>query len=375
MKEQIAKNNRYFVYCSMKKLKNIMLTILIITTILIVAVCGFYNYNLMPVKNSSETVKIEIPKGSSSKNIASILKKNKLIRNEKVFLIYVKLMKKSNMNYGYYEIPYNSGVKKIVNMLQETNTYNPDEIKLTFKEGINMRSIATIISENTNNSYDSVIEKSNDVEYIKSLIDKYWFITNDVLNNELYYKLEGYLFPNTYIFKNKDVSVEEIFNKMIAEMAKVLEPLKSDINKNSLSIHQLLSLASMVEKEAALEKDRSGVASVFLNRMKLGMSLGSDVTTRYAVKVDNAKQVLTKVQYATKSPYNTRLTDGSMNGKLPVGPISTVSESSIKASLYPDDTNNIYFIANIKTLETFFFEKSSDFEKKKVELSSVNGGL
>ena len=359
----------------MKLYKNVMLTMLIVIAAIIVIGCSLYNYNLTPVKNSSETVTINIPKGSSAKKVAAILKENDLIRSEKVFLLYLKIYKENNLNYGYYEIPYNSGVKNIVNILKQANTYNPDEITITFKEGITMRDIATVISSNTNNSYDSVIEKSNDVDYIKTLIEKYWFITDEVLNDELYYKLEGYLFPDTYKFNNKDVSVEEIFNKMISEMSKNLESLKTDINKNSLSVHQLLTLSSMVEKEASRPEDRSGVARVFLNRLNLGMSLGSDVTTRYAHKIDNPKQVLTKMQYIAKNPYNTRCTDGSMNGKLPVGPISTVSISSIKASLYPTDGNSIYFIANIKTLETFFYDNYNDFEKKKAELSSVNGGL
>lgn len=359
----------------MRKLCNIALGILISTTVIIAVCCLFYNYQLTPVRNSNDIVEIEIPKGSSSRSIASILKENELIRDEKIFLIYVKLFNIDNMKAGYYDISYDMGVKKIVKLLQEGSIKNPNEIKITFKEGITMRDIAKVISSNTNNNYESVIEKSNDITYIDSLIDKYWFITDDIKNDSIYYKLEGYLFPDTYRFTNKDVTVEEIFNKMLKKMNDVLEPFKDDISKSKLSIHKLLSLASMVEKEAAREQDRSKVASVFMNRINKGMSLGSDVTTRYAFKVDNPKQVLTKIQYNTRNPYNTRVTDGSMNGKLPVGPICTLSLSSIKASIYPDNTNYIYFIANIKTLETFFYSNNNDFEKKKNELSSVNGGF
>lgn len=358
----------------MKIFKNIALSILICTCVIITVCCLFYNYKLSPVSKNNDIKLVEIPSGSSTKKIASILKEENLIRDERIFLIYLKIMKKDNLKAGFYELTENLGVKKIVNLLEEGSKFNPNEITITFKEGINMRNIATIISNATNNSYDSVIEKANDIEYINKLIDKYWFITSDILNDNIYYKLEGYLYPETYNFKDKDVTVEEIFNTMINQMGIVLEPLKDDIENNSLSIHELLTLSSMVEKEASREIDRASVASVFLNRLKLNMSLGSDVTTRYAHKIDNPKQVLTKVQFNTPNPYNTRLTDGSMNGKLPVGPICIVSSSSIKASLYPDETNYIYFIANIQTKETFFFEKSSDFEKKKVELASVNGG-
>lgn len=359
----------------MKRLSNIAGGILVFSTIIIVVCCLFYNYQLSPVSKSDKIVSVEIPSNTTARGIASILKKNDLIRDERMFLIYVKIMNVDNMKAGYYEFSYNMGVKGIVSLLEEGSKKNPNEIQITFKEGITMRDIAKVISNNTNNSYDSVIEKSNDVTYIDSLINKYWFITGDIKNKDIYYKLEGYLFPDTYRFNSKDVTVEEIFNKMIGEMANVLETYRKDMEKSNLSIHEILTLSSMVEKEASREIDRSKVASVFINRINRGMSLGSDVTTRYAFKVDNPKQVLTKVQYNTRNPYNTRVTDGSMNGKLPVGPICTLSESSIKASVYPDDTNYIYFIANIKTLETFFYDNYSGFNKKKNELASVNGGF
>ena len=360
----------------MKKLKNIMLGILITTTVIIVVGCSLYNYSLTPPKNSKEVVEVVIPNKSSVKKVASILKEKNLIRSERMFLIYTKLMGKNNLKAGTYKVAYNLGVKKIVEVLEEGSTYNPLEVTITFKEGKTMRDIARTIEANTNNSYDSVIEKSNDTKYIDSLIEKYWFITDDIKNKDIYYKLEGYLFPDTYAFKSKDVSVEEIFNKMIAEMDKKLEPFKEKIENSKLSIHEILTLASMVEKESYdNDEDRKNIASVFMNRIKLGMSLGSDVTTRYAVKVDNNSQALTKVQYNTKSPYNTRLMDGSMNGKLPVGPISTVSISSLKAAIEPNDTDYLYFIANITTRETFFFNDSNGFEAKKKELANVNRGL
>ena len=360
----------------MKTFRNIALGLLITTVIIIVGTISFYNYQLTPVSNSKELVNIEIPNGSTAKDIAKILKDNKLIRDQRVFLIYVKIMKPDTLKAGYYEIPKNSGVKKIVSKLEKGSKLNPVQIKVTFKEGITMRDIAQVISDNTNNSYDSVIEKVNDEKFIDSMIEKYWFLTDDIKNPSIYYKLEGYLFPETYIFNNKDVTVDEIFDKMLNEMDKKLTPYKDDIAKSSLSIHQIITLASMVEEEATGDlEQRKNIASVFINRLSIGMSLGSDVTTRYALKIDNPKQALTAKEYQTVSLYNTRLTDGSMNGKLPIGPISTISKESLEASIKPNKTDYIYFIANIKTNETFFFENASGFEQKKNELRSVNGGL
>lgn len=361
---------------NMKNFRNIALSILIVTAVIIIGCCSFYKYQISPVSKSEKIKQIEIPKGNV-KQIAHVLKQNNLIRDERMFLIYVKIKGNANkLQAGFYELSENLGVERIVEILEKGSKLNPNEISITFKEGINMRKIAEVISNNTNNSYESVIEKSNDITYINELIKKYWFITDDIKNDQLYYKLEGYLFPDTYRFNNKDVSVEEIFNKMLDEMAGVLNPYKEVITKSALTPHQILTLASMVEKESyGNDEDRKNVASVFLNRIKRGMSLGSDVTTRYAVKEDNNSKALTKVQFATKSPYNTRLTDGSMNGKLPVGPISTISIGSLKAAIEPNETNYIYFIANINTKETFFFEDAGGFEAKKQELSKVNKGL
>lgn len=237
-----------------------------------------------------------------------------------------------------------------------------------------MREIATIIASKTENSYDDVIEKANDKEYLKNCKEKYWFLTDEIDNEKIYYKLEGYLFPDTYKLNNKEVSVEYIFNKMLDEMAKHLEPYKN-IEDKTLTLHERLTLASMVEKEGPIKEDRTKMAGVFINRLNRGWSLGSDVTARYANKIDNKKQALTYAQLNIKSPYNTRVTDGSMNGKLPIGPISTISQESIEAAFEPAEHNYMFFISNIQTFETFFYERESEFEKKKQELKEVNQGF
>ena len=134
--------------------------------------------------------------------------------------------------------------------------------------------------------------------------------------------------------------------------------------------HDILTLASIAEEEVSLDKDRSNVVSVFLNRIAKNMNLGSDITARYGIKLDD-KRPLTVSEYNDNNPYNTRVQ--SFLG-LPAGPIAMVSKTSIEAAMKPAQTNYLYFISNIQTKETFFFEKSSEFEAKKKELSSVNEG-
>ena len=159
---------------------------------------------------------------------------------------------------------------------------------------------------------------------------------------------------------------------MLNEMAKHLATYE-DYDYTNMSIHERLTLASMVEKESSVSTDRSKMASVFVNRLKKNMNLGSDVTAKYANKIDD-KRALTAAEFQLKSPYNTRLQDGSMNGKLPIGPICTISKNSIDAAFNPDKTEYIYFISNIETQETFFYEDYASFLNKKEELASVNKG-
>ena len=237
-----------------------------------------------------------------------------------------------------------------------------------------MREIATIIAENTNNTYDDVMDLINDKEYLKELIDEYWFINDEICDNDIYYSLEGYLFPETYRFSGKDVSVKDIFKKLISQMALELEEYRDEIESSSFSVHELLTLASIAELEVNNKMsvdDRSKVVGVFINRLKKKMSLGSDITTRYSIKLDDTRP-LTKKEYQTINAYNTR--SSALAGKLPAGPIGMISRSSLKASVYPDDNDYLFFISNIKTNETFFYKYSSDFEKKKNELSGINQG-
>lgn len=357
----------------MKKKFKIILVFLIL--ILLVVLAGLITWNTLqaPVdEKDNNIIEVVIPSGAGISQIATILKEKDLIKNEDFFKLYTKITKPDSLKATTYRLKKSMSLKQIISALEKGNGYNPNELNITIQEGLNMREIAKIISSKTSNSYDEVIAKSNDEQYIRTLINKYWFITEDVLNEAIYYKLEGYIYPDTYTLANEDVDVEYIFNKMIEEMAKHLEPYK-DYDYTTLSIHQRLTLASMVEKESSVSTDRTKMASVFINRIIRGMPLGSDVTTKYAIKLDE-KRAMTAAEFATKSPYNTRLQDGSMNGMLPIGPISTISKNSIDASFNPDTTPYIYFIANIETLETFFYEDYNGFLKKKNELASVNKG-
>lgn len=355
----------------MKKLRKLLIVFLLILGSSFVTLGLLYKYYSGSVSNNNTNKEIVIENGLSTIKIGSILKENNLIKSELFYKIYVKLFNINNLKAGTYLLNETMSLEKIINNLQEGSSYNPNEISITFQEGINMRKIANIIEINTNNTYDDVMALIKNKEYLNELINNYWFITDDILDSKIYYSLEGYLYPDTYRFDSKDVSVEEIFNKLINKMASIIDPYKEQIEDSDYSVHELLTLASIAELEVNLEEDRSDVVKVFMNRLDEGMSLGSDITTRYSIKLDDTRP-LYKSEYNKVNAYNTR--SSSMAGKLPAGPIGMVSKISLEASVNPSDTDALYFISNIKTNETFFYRKYSDFEKKKNELASVNEG-
>lgn len=187
-------------------------------------------------------------------------------------------------------------------------------------------------------------------------------VTNriSILNTNIYYSLEGYLYPNTYNFKNKDVTVKEIFKVMLDEMEKQITPYKDNIIASQYNFHNLLTLASIIELEALNEPDRAYVSSVFYNRLKVGMQLGSDVTTYYGSKVDMAERDLYVTEINDVNAYNTRVS--AMAGKLPVGPICNPSISSISAAVKPANTEYYFFVADNKG-KVYFTKTNAEHEQ------------
>lgn len=329
----------------MKNFRNMAIALLVIGVTIVLSLGIYYKINMVGPSGDNTLKIINIEEGTIE-DIANNLKENNLIKNVTIFKVYIKLTGKSNLKAGTYELSENMGVEKIVDILEEGTKYNPNEISITFKEGINLRKVATLISENTNNSYDSVLETVNDEKFINSLIDKYWFLTDDIKNKSIYYSLEGYLFPDTYRFNNREVTTEEIFTKMLDEMENKLSKYKESIEDSELSIHEIITLSSIVELEGAKASDRKGVAGVFYNRLNSSSypTLGSDATTYYASKIDDWSYSLTyKELNDCKNKYNTRC---DSNTGLPVGPICNPGIESIEATINPEKHNYYYFVAD-----------------------------
>ena len=331
----------------MEKIKNLNIFIKIgaIVGIVILAVLIWYFTSISAVnKKNIDEIQLTIPLGSGTNKIADILKENKLIKSKTAFKIYVKLNSSLSFQAGDYYLKQSMNVKEITQMLTTGIMHDPNQITITYIEGKNFRWLCQKIAEVTNNTEEEVEEVLKDKEYITSLIEKYWFLEDEINNKDIYYSLEGYLFPDTYALKNKNVEVKEIFEKMLDKMEDVLEEYKEDIQNSDYSVHEILTIASIIETESMSDEGREKVSSVIYNRLKRNMAIQSDVTTYYAVQVDMGERDLYQKELDAYNPYNTR--GPNMEGKLPIGPISSVSKKSIEAALNPSDTDYIFFVAD-----------------------------
>ena len=338
--------------------KKIIIGVLIGFTALLVSIGVYFFSSISAIdKNNTKLVDFVIKPGQKKTEIAKNLKKANLIKNDKTAIIYMFFNNDLSLQAGTYSL------SKSMDLSEILKKFNKGDIKvvtvsMTFVPGKRLLDYVKVISENFNYYEDDIVEYVNSKEFLTQMVDKYWFLTNDILNDKIYYGLEGYIMPDTYEFMGNS-SIKDIFIRLLDETDKKLTPYKTKIENGDYSVHQILTMASIAELEANNEADRKGVAQVIYKRLNLNMSLGMDVTTYYAEQ-KSLKDELTYAELNKVNAYNTRNTN--MVG-LPVGPISNPSEMSIKAVLNPSDTDYLYFYADIKTGKVHFAKTNDEFMK------------
>lgn len=324
-------------------MKKILLFLGLIIIVLSLIIFIYINSMLKPVSNDNTKIEFEVSDKMAYLSLSSSLYEKKLIKSELIYKIYVKIKKPTKLQAGIYYLSQSMNLEEIIETFEKGTTSVADTVMITFPEGINMRRIAKIISTKTDNTYEDVIKVATDKEYIKTLIPKYWFLTDSILNKEIYYPLEGYLFPNTYQIL-PEYNSKQIFEIMLKQMDKELTKYKTEIKKSKYNVHQMLTLASLIELESKSKPDRKGVAGVFYNRLNINMSLGSDVTTYYGSKIDDMSFKLKGSHLDDCSNgYNTRCLSKS---GLPVGPIANSSIESLEAAIEPERNDYYYFVAD-----------------------------
>ena len=338
----------------MKKIKIIAASIAVAFAI-IIALIFFYFDGQKAVSTKSKEVVVEISGSASS--VLDQLDKAGLIRNKTVANLYIKL-NHYDFKANVYVLNQNMDLKTILKIIEGDNDYISTD-KVTILEGYTIpecakqvAKVANIEVDTTNLNEDQILElKTNKVletwtntEYLQSLIDKYWFLDQTILSTEIMFPLEGYFAPETYVITTKDVSIESITTMMLDQMDKNLQEYKDEIsqftiNGNNISLHQFLSLASVVQCEASKpSEDQAKIAGVFINRLEKPMRLQSDVTVNYANQIKTFAVTYNHLEVDSK--YNTYKYEG-----LPIGPISTVSKDVINACLHYQKSDNLFFFA------------------------------
>lgn len=324
-------------------IRKIAFSVLILLTISIV-VFGIWGYNyvkssLEPVApESEETVDIEIPIGSSTSSIASILEENNIINNALIFRFYISFKNESGFQAGDYSFSPSMTIDEIIESLKSGRIVLEPLHRITIPEGLTVEEVAAIYAKQFSFTAEEFVEKANDEAYIKELISKYpEILTEDILNEEIRTPLEGYLFAITYDIFEEDPSIETIIEMMLDQTKTVVTPYLEQINNLEFSVHEALTFASVIEKETGALDQRDQIAGVFYNRLEDGMKLQTDPTVLYA-HGEHKDRVLYK-DLEIESPYNTYYVEG-----LPIGPISNFAKSSIDAVITPANNNYYYFL-------------------------------
>lgn len=326
--------------------------------LLVIAIFGFtfYNYvnsGLQPLdKNDTKLVQVHVPEDSSNKQIANILEESKVIKSAMVFNYYIKFKNLTDFQAGYYQMSPNMTLDEIGALLREGGTAEPTKIadgKVTIPEGYDIDKIGDAIEENTEFKKADFIELMKNEEFFNTMNQKYPELLGSAAEAQgVRYRLEGYLFPATYDYY-KDMKLNDFVEQMITKMNSVMEPYIPMVHAKGMTVQQVLTLASLVEKEGIKEEDRKKIAQVFINRIAANMPLQSDISILYAL--GEHKELVSYKDLEVDSPYNLYTNTG-----YGPGPMDSPSEQAINAVLNPTPNNYLYFVADISTGNVYFTE-------------------
>lgn len=317
----------------MESKKNKLIIGMVSFIVFMILIGGFVFIQVGPYdKNSKKDIIVDIPNGSTINTISDILYENNLIKNKTLFKVIAKFSNKiPQMKSGKYLLKQSYSNNDIINTLVSGKIYQ-DGIKVTIPEGSTSNEVIDILlSKKLGNKqkYEKLIKSPKD-----------FYNEFSYLNEKDITSLEGFLYPQTYYF-DKNSDEKKILSKMLAEFNKVytnkLRKRQKDLN---MSLLEVVILSSIVEKEAVLDEDRPIIASVFYNRLEVGMPLQSDATIQYIFP--ERKKIVTYNDLKIDSPYNSYKNKG-----LPPTPIANPGIKSIEAVLYPEDTEYKYFVAKI----------------------------
>ncbi|MBW6409826.1 endolytic transglycosylase MltG [Clostridium weizhouense] len=340
----------------MIKFKSLKKTLffIILTTLVLVLIIGFISYKKAinkPLKNNENVTIIEVRYGEGFYGVLDRLQREGKLTN-KYFIKLNLMLNKPNIDLqeGIYQVNSNVDLNELISILNNQND-NKNLKKLTIPEGYDVDKIAKKVEEEgfcSKDDFLNAVKKYPLPDFIKK-------------DEHKRYNLEGFLYPDTYLLKS-DTNADFIVKAMLRRFTEVLDEIENDlsIDIKDDDIEKTITIASMIEKEARYDEDRTLISSVIYNRLNDNMKLQLDATVIYALGY-HVDVVLNK-HLAIESPYNTYKYNG-----LPVGAICNPGKESIKAALNPEKTDYLFYILQDNGYH-YFSNNYEDFLKKKKEL-------
>ncbi len=360
------------------RLKGFFVTVFVL--LILLGVGGFFGYRyvesaLQPVDaNSKQYVTVQIPEGANLQQIGDTLEKSELVKHGFIFSLYAKYKDYNDLKSGYYNLQKSMSTDDIIKELQKGGTPQPQEValaNLTIPEGYTLDQIAQTVGQLQGDfkeplTADAFLAKVQDETFISQLVAKYPTLLESLPTKEsgVRYRLEGYLFPATYAIK-ESTTIESLIDEMVAAMDKNLSAHYTAIKEKNLTVNELLTIASLVEKEGLKTDDRKLIAGVFYNRLNLGMPLQSNIAILYAEGKLGQNISLADdaaIDTTINSPYN----DYTNLGLMP-GPVDSPSLDAIEASINQTKSDYLYFVANVQDGKVYFATTREEHDRNVAE--------
>ena len=331
--------------------------------------------SLQPVDaDSKQYVTVQIPEGSNVQEIGKTLEDAGLIKHGLIFSFYAKYKNYTDLKSGYYNLQKSMSTEDIIHELQKGGTAEAQEpvlATLTIPEGYTIDQMAQAVGQLQGDfkeplTADAFLAKVQDDSFISQEVAKYPSLLESLPTKEsgARYRLEGFLFPATYSIK-ESTTVESLIDEMLAAMDKTLAPHYSTIKSKNLTVNELLTIASLVEKEGAKTEDRKLIAGVFYNRLNLGMPLQSNIAILYAQGKLGQKISLADdagIDTSINSPYNVYTNLGLMPG-----PVDSPSLDAIESSINQTKSDNLYFVANVTDGKVYYATTQEEHDRNVAE--------
>lgn len=291
-------------------------------------------------KLDAQLYKVEIPEGVSASRIAEILFSDKIIQSRMSFKLYINIFGHgTKLKAGRYYLSPSMTNARIASILAKGRATAGD-IRVTFPEGASVYRMSRILA-----SSGVKVEGGSFAGLAADGLTRDIRLKYPFLSQVKGRSLEGYLFPDTY-FLPESIELSRLAEIMLDRFSEVMIPVFASSKSGKYDLHQMLTLASIVEKEAEVADERAVISSVFHNRLDRGMALQADPTVKYILEDPTVR--VRFAQLETDSPYNTYKYRG-----LPPGPICNPGIASLKAAMDPARTNYMYFVSNADGTHTF----------------------